>query len=75
MSVDENTYRMDWRTVEEVAEALRLSTKTVYRMVADGAFPNAVKHGRDLRIPRADVDAYLASRRVVPPAPVEGGAA
>lgn len=57
--------------VREVADRLRLHTKVVTRMVLRGDFPNAVKLGRDWRIPASDVDAYLAARRVKP----EGGGA
>lgn len=46
-------------TAREVATALRVSTMTVYRMVDAGAL-QAVRVGRQLRIPAASFDAYIA---------------
>jgi excisionase family DNA binding protein len=45
-------------TVAEVAQIMRLSKMTVYRMVNSGALP-ALKVGRSVRIPEQVVDAYL----------------
>ncbi len=45
-------------TVAEVAEILRLSRMTVYRMVNSGVLP-ALKVGRSVRIPEESVDEYL----------------
>ncbi len=45
-------------TVAEVADALRLSKVTVYRMVNSGALP-ALKLGRSVRIPEAVVAELL----------------
>ena len=45
-------------TVAEVAEILRLSKMTVYRMVNAGTLP-ALKVGRSVRIPEYVVDEYL----------------
>jgi excisionase family DNA binding protein len=45
-------------TVAEVAEILRLSKMTVYRMVNSGVLP-ALKVGRSVRIPKHVVDEYL----------------
>ena len=45
-------------TVAEVAEIMRLSKMTVYRMVNSGALP-ALKVGRSVRIPEHVVDEYL----------------
>ncbi len=42
-------------TVAEVADVLRLSRATVYRMVASGALP-ALKLGRSVRIPQVVVE-------------------
>lgn len=62
-------------TAEEVADKLRLHRKVVSRMVARGDFPGAFKAGRDWRIPQSSVDAYIASRRVDPPASSKEAAA
>lgn len=53
-------------TKPQVAERIGLGVKSVQRLVKAGAFPNAIRHARALRIPDTDVDAYLASRRVKP---------
>jgi excisionase family DNA binding protein len=45
-------------TVAEVAEMMRVSSMTVYRMVHAGELP-AVRFGRSYRIPQADVEAML----------------
>ena len=48
-------------TVQEVAEHMRVSSMTVYRLIKGGELP-AVRVGRSFRVSDADVDAYLASR-------------
>jgi excisionase family DNA binding protein len=48
-------------TVAEVAEQLRVSNMTVYRLIQSGALP-AVRVGRSYRIRAADVDRYLADQ-------------
>ena len=48
-------------TVSEVANLLRVSNMTVYRLVQAGALP-AVRVGRSYRIREEDVDRYLANQ-------------
>ncbi|MEX2267236.1 MAG: helix-turn-helix domain-containing protein [Acidimicrobiia bacterium] len=48
-------------TVQEVADMLRVSSMTVYRLIKAGDLP-AVRVGRSFRVLPADVDAYLAAR-------------
>jgi len=48
-------------TVGEVAQSLRVSNMTVYRLISAGELP-AVRVGKSYRIREEDVDAYLASR-------------
>jgi len=48
-------------TVQEVADMLRVSSMTVYRLIKAGDLP-AVRVGRSFRVLPGDVDAYLASR-------------
>ncbi|MFI2650172.1 helix-turn-helix domain-containing protein [Micromonospora fulviviridis] len=53
-------------TVDEVAQAIRVSPKTVYRMVAAGELPR-INLGKGKRKPRirirqSAVEAYMASR-------------
>ena len=47
-------------TVAEVAELMRVSTMTVYRLIKASELP-AVRVGRSYRIREDDVDRYLAS--------------
>ncbi len=48
-------------TVQEVADMLRVSSMTVYRLIKAGDLP-AVRVGRSFRVRDTDVDGYLASR-------------
>lgn len=48
-------------TVSEVADQLRVSNMTVYRLVQSGQLP-AVRVGRSYRIRADDVDHYLAEQ-------------
>jgi len=49
---------MKMMTIRDVAERLRVSTKTVYRLIHQGAFV-PVKIGRSTRIDEQKVDEYL----------------
>lgn len=57
-------------TVAEVAEALRVSRMTVYRLVHSGELP-AVRVGRSYRVPEGAASAFLAAARTAPPAVAE----
>jgi excisionase family DNA binding protein len=48
-------------TVGEVANALRVSNMTVYRLISSGKLP-AVRVGKSYRLREEDVDRYLAER-------------
>jgi excisionase family DNA binding protein len=50
-------------TVREVAEAMRVSTMTVYRLIKAGELP-AIRVGKHFRIRRRDLTGYLDSRMV-----------
>ena len=50
--------RLRYYTVAEVAETMRLSKMTVYRLVHNGELP-AVRVGRSFRVTEDDVDEYL----------------
>lgn len=52
-------------TVAEVADMLRVSTMTVYRLIRTGEIP-AVRVGRNYRVRRADLEQYLAEQVVEP---------
>lgn len=60
-SVIPNDSRARFVTVAEVADQLRVSNMTVYRLVQAGSLP-AVRIGRSYRIREDDVDKYLAER-------------
>jgi len=49
---------MRFLTVAEVADMMRVSTMTVYRLVKSGELP-AVRFGRSYRIPEAAVEAAV----------------
>jgi len=48
-------------TVAEVAQLMRVSTMTVYRLIKAGELP-AVRVGRSYRLRPSDVDHYLGDR-------------
>lgn len=56
-------------TADEVAEMLRVSTMTVYRLIRRGELP-AVRVGRSYRVRQQDLDGYLDGQ-VVDPATME----
>src|SRR3981081_3290255 len=55
-------------TTEEVLEYLQVNLRTVYRLIKAGKIP-AVRVGRQWRVRKRDIDAWLARRR-----PRAGGA-
>jgi excisionase family DNA binding protein len=55
--------RVRYLTVAEVAELMRLSRMTVYRLVNRGELP-AVRVGRSFRVPQDALDAYLREHSV-----------
>jgi excisionase family DNA binding protein len=50
-------------TVAEVAETMRVSNMTVYRLIKSGQLA-AVRVGKNYRIRESDVDGYLQERAV-----------
>lgn len=52
----------DRLTLEQVAGDLHCSRATVFRLLAAGAFPS-VKIGRRRLVDRADLDAYVGTRK------------
>ena len=52
--------RQRYLTVAEVAESMRVSKMTVYRLTRSGELP-AVRVGRSYRVPQEALEAYLAS--------------
>jgi len=59
--LDNARSRSRYVTVTEVADLLRVSNMTVYRLVQSGELP-AVRVGRSYRIREDDVDQFLAGR-------------
>lgn len=57
-------------TCEEAATYLRLHPRTVGRMLQEGRLPG-VKVGRQWRIRRADLDAFLGGGRETPKQPAK----
>jgi len=57
--------RADLMTVREVAEMMRVSNMTVYRLIKAGDL-NAVRIGKNYRIRKNDVLNYLMRRSVRP---------
>ncbi|GAA3328949.1 hypothetical protein GCM10017711_38670 [Paeniglutamicibacter sulfureus] len=51
-----------YMTVAEVAEAMRVSNMTVYRLVHSGELP-AVRFGRSYRVPAQAVKEYLIAEQ------------
>ena len=56
-----STSRPRFLTPAEVAEQLRVSSMTVYRLIKSGEL-RAARIGKSFRILPEDVDAYLADR-------------
>ncbi len=59
--VGESVANTRFLTVQEVADLMRVSTMTVYRMIRSGDLP-AVRVGRSFRVRDDDLAAYLGSR-------------
>lgn len=55
--------RVRFLTVAEVAEVMRVSKMTVYRLLHSGEMP-AVRVGRSFRVPQDALDHYLATAYV-----------
>ena len=53
--------RSRFLTVGEVAQTLRVSSMTVYRLINAGELP-ALRIGKSFRLREEDVDKYLADR-------------
>lgn len=58
--MSEQPRRVRFLTVAEVAEVMRVSKMTVYRLLHSGEMP-AVRVGRSFRVPQDALDHYLAT--------------
>lgn len=70
MSTGPERPRLRYLTVAEVAEVMRVSRMTVYRLTKSGELP-AVRVGHSYRVPQDALDAYL-SRTVAGGARADG---
>lgn len=52
-------------TVREVADAMRVSHMTVYRLIKAGELP-AIRVGRNFRIRESELDRFFDARTVTP---------
>ncbi len=59
--------RVRYLTVMEVADVMRVSKMTVYRLLHSGELPG-VRVGRSFRVPQDALDAYLRSSMSASPA-------
>jgi excisionase family DNA binding protein len=57
---------MNLMNVEEVAEMIRVSEKTIYQMVYRGTIPAIKVSHKCLRFRRSDIEAWLDSKAVEP---------
>lgn len=46
-------------TLAEVAEAMNVTQRHVYRLIAAGEFPQPIRVGRCVRVPLSEFRAYL----------------
>ena len=53
--------RARFLTVQEVADLLRVSTMTVYRLIKNGELP-AARIGKSFRVREDDLDAFIANQ-------------
>ncbi|AUZ87967.1 helix-turn-helix domain-containing protein [Arthrobacter sp. TmT3-37] len=63
MADGNNFSDVQFLTVAEVAELMRVSKMTVYRLVHAGDLP-AVQFGRSYRVPESAVEAFLLAAQV-----------
>ena len=55
-----NDIETDWLNTRQAAARLGVAARELYRLVDAGELP-AYKHGRDIRLKVADMDAYRAA--------------
>lgn len=60
MADETNFSNVSFLTVSEVADVMRVSKMTVYRMIHSGEMP-AVQFGRSYRVPESAVESVLQS--------------
>ncbi|NQT93600.1 MAG: helix-turn-helix domain-containing protein [Lentisphaerae bacterium] len=50
-------------TIRDVAAALRLSPRTVWRMVSTGSIPQPIRLGRSVRWQRSEIENWLTAEQ------------
>lgn len=55
----------NWLTMSEIAEDLRVPTKSIYAYCRRGEGPTTYRFGRHIRVKRVDYLAWEESRRTV----------
>jgi excisionase family DNA binding protein len=55
----------EWLRSPDAADYLGVGLRTLYKFIDDGDLP-AYRMGRVIRLKRADVDAFIESRRIQP---------
>ncbi len=63
--MSEQSGRAPYLTVDEVAELMRVSRMTVYRLLHSGELPG-IRVGRSFRVPQEALSAFLRSSATVP---------
>lgn len=58
MEEEKNFSEAHFLTVSEVADVMRVSKMTVYRLIHSGDMP-AVRFGRSFRVPEAAIEQYV----------------
>lgn len=56
---------MEILTIREVADYLKVTERTLYRLVQEGKLP-AFKVGNSWRLRRADIDAWIGEQTAAP---------
>lgn len=51
-------------TIDELAQFIRVSTRTIYRMLDDGELPFAIKLKGSWRFRESDVQGWLESQKI-----------
>lgn len=74
MSRLEPFYDADFLTVHEVANLLRVSKMSVYRLIQAGELRGVKKFGKTIRVPRECLNEFI-QRAHYPPAPAHGNTA
>jgi excisionase family DNA binding protein len=62
----------EWLTIEQAADWLQVSTKTIRRYIEAGSLAAVNLGGRAIRIRRQDLVAWLQTRRIEPGVPLRG---